>query len=421
MDVVRTNINAIGGTIDLENVEGRGMKVTLRLPLTLSIIAGLSVTAGGQTYGLSRSSIVEILSLKNRHVEIENIGGMPVAKVRGCRFAYAKLEDVLGLQADENAAETNRTLMIVRPAVGAVFALDVEAVVDNEELVVKPGAPLVMATGLYAGTTLPDNGRPMLLLDASGLAAAVGADEGLFGEVETGDRGNRIEAINEGASALMFEATDGVRRAIRLSAVDRMEDLDAQLFYEVGGRLCVSINETLYDVHGLASLPKAGLVKLLRISDGQKAIYLAVEDVIDIFSLPTAIEPSADPARIEGIVHFEGTPVELVNVFQFFEAAISTDPYRAARPLCFIDTDGDDGWETRILMPLLSASGYKVSFDESERDSAAVILSTTGRSSDDKTLKLRNSVHATDQQASIYRYDRLALISAIEAKLAGVN
>ena len=64
----------------------------------------------------------------------------------------------------------------MRPAIGATFALDVASVIDNEELVVKPGAPLVMSTGLFAGTSLPDNGRPMLLLDASGLAAAIGVD-----------------------------------------------------------------------------------------------------------------------------------------------------------------------------------------------------------------------------------------------------
>lgn len=417
MDVVRTNINAIGGTIDLENNEGVGMKVTLRLPLTLSIIAGLSVTAAGQTYGLSRSSIVEILSLKNRNVEIEDIGGMAVAKVRGNRFAYARLEDLLGVEAAATATEANRTLIIVRPAVGAIFALDVEAVVDHEELVVKPGAPLVMATGIYAGTTLPDNGRPMLLLDASGLAAAVGAQEGLFGDVAAEDVQQSGEAMDRGASALLFAATDGVRRAIRLSVVDRMEDVEADQIHFVGGRLCVSIGGSLYDVHGLDAPPANGLVKLLRISDGQSVIYLAVEDVIDIFTLPASIEPSVQPTLTEGVVHFEGTPVELVNVFRYFEAAVTPS---AKSALCFIETGEDDGWETRILQPLLRASGYDVSFDEADRGQASVILSSIGDTADARTVRLRSSVHAiADTQASIYRYDRLALISAIEAKLAG--
>lgn len=422
MDVVRTNIHAIGGTIDLENNEGRGMKVTLRLPLTLSIIAGLSVTAGGQTYGISRSSIVEILSLKNRNVEIENIGGMAVAKVRGNRFAYAKLEELLGVEANAEAADANRSLMIIRPAVGAIFALDVEAVVDNEELVVKPGAPLIMATGLYAGTTLPDNGRPMLLLDASGLAAAIGAQEGLFGDIAADEVQNIAENIDRGASALLFEATDGIRRAIRLSVVDRMEDVEAEQVHFVGGRLCVSIGGTLYDVHGLDAPPADGLIKLLRISDGQDAKYLAVEDVIDIFTLPAVIDPAAEPALTEGVVHFEGAPVELINVFQYFEVGGIQTRKAEQRPVCFIEATEEDGWESRILQPLLTASGYLVSFDEADRDSAAVILASAGddEAADSRTVRLRSTVHAlAEQKASIYRYDRLALISAIEAKLAG--
>ena len=95
MDVVRTNIHAIGGTIDLDNVEGRGLKVTLRLPLTLSIIAGISITAGGQCFGISRSSVVEILSVNSRNVVIEDVGGMRIAKVRNRRFAYATMESLL--------------------------------------------------------------------------------------------------------------------------------------------------------------------------------------------------------------------------------------------------------------------------------------------------------------------------------------
>lgn len=422
MDVVRTNIHAIGGTIDLENNEGRGMKVTLRLPLTLSIIAGLSVTAGGQTYGISRSSIVEILSLKNRNVEIENVGGMAVAKVRGNRFAYAKLEELLGVEANAEAADANRSLMIIRPAVGAIFALDVEAVVDNEELVVKPGAPLIMATGLYAGTTLPDNGRPMLLLDASGLAAAIGAQEGLFGDIAADEVQNIAENVDRGASALLFEATDGIRRAIRLSVVDRMEDVEAEQVHFVGGRLCVSIGGTLFDVHGLDTPPADGLIKLLRISDGQDAKYLAVEDVIDIFTLPAVIDAAAEPALTEGVVHFEGAPVELVNVFRYFEVGAVQTRKAEQRPVCFIEAGNEDGWESRILQPLLTASGYLVSFDEADRESAAVILASAGDedATDTRTVSLRSTVHAiANQKASIYRYDRLALISAIEAKLAG--
>ena len=425
MDVVRTNIHAIGGTIDLDTVPGRGLKVTLRLPLTLSIIAGLSVTAGGQSFGISRSSIVEILSVNNRNVAIEDIGGMPVAKVRGRRFAYAMLETVLGIDLPEDLAEVTRTLIIVRPAVGATFALNVAAVVDNEELVVKPGAPLVMAAGLYAGTTLPDNGRPMLLLDASGLAEAIGAQEELFAENDAAETILSAHQIHQGASALLFEGTDGVTRAIRLAVVDRMEEVEADQIHYVGGRCCLSVEGQLHDVHGLDRLRPMGPIKLLRISDGRQATYLSVNDVMDIFAIPIEIAPSVEPVEFEGIVHFNGTPTELINPYRFFQADMGAAVGGSAKPVCFLETGDDDSWETRILQPLLTASGYRVSYDEADRSTAAVILSSAGANvaePNDRTVILRDTVQAIGTQvASIYRYDRVALMSAIESKLAGAR
>lgn len=427
MDVVRNNMHAIGGTIDLENNEGYGLKITLRLPLTLSIIAGLSLRAGGQIYGISRSSVVEIISTSNRNVEIEEIGGMPIAKVRGDRLAYAKLETILGVPEVECSQSLARSLVIVRPAVGATFALDVEAVVDNEELVVKPGAPLVMATGLYAGTSLPDNGRPMLLLDASGLAAAIGVESDLFELTNMRHDAPDQQETRRADSGLLFEAMDGTTRAIRLAAVDRMEDMDRGLFHQLGGRLCVSVDDNLYDVKGLDTLPQTDSVKLLRLSDGSATVFLAVADVIDIFALDGEIAPSRLPELYEGIVHVDGKPVEILNSYSFFEANPNeVRSHDSQRPLCFIDAARNDGWEQNVLGPLLTSTGYEISFDEADRERAAVVLvrgaSTGDLPQDGRLVALRDTVQTgADQQGSIYRYDRMALLTAIESKVAGAR
>lgn len=427
MDVVRNNMHAIGGTIDLENNEGYGLKITLRLPLTLSIIAGLSLRAGGQIYGISRSSVVEIISTSNRNIEIEEIGGMPIAKVRGDRLAYAKLETILGVPEVECSQSLARSLVIVRPAVGATFALDVEAVVDNEELVVKPGAPLVMATGLYAGTSLPDNGRPMLLLDASGLAAAIGVESDLFELTNMRHDAPDQQETRRADSGLLFEAMDGTTRAIRLAAVDRMEDMDRGLFHQLGGRLCVSVDDNLYDVKGLDTLPQTDSVKLLRLSDGSATVFLAVADVIDIFALDGEIAPSRLPELYEGIVHVDGKPVEILNSYSFFEANPNeVRSHDSQRPLCFIDAARNDGWEQNVLGPLLTATGYEISFDEADRERAAVVLvrgaSTGDLPKDGRLVALRDTVQTgADEQGSIYRYDRMALLTAIESKVAGAR
>ncbi len=423
MDVVKSNLQAIGGTVDLENYDGQGLKMTLRLPLTLSIIAGLSVRAGDQIFGISRNSVVEILSSSNRNVKIEELGGKHVALIRGERYPYAKLETLLGIEEDDQSVYGSRTLIVVRPAIGTIFVLDVANVIDNEELVVKPGAPIVMSTGLFAGTTLPDNGRPMLLLDASGLGQALGIEQK---EDQSSNATNTDETrAAKRPSALLFIAKDGVKRAVRLSVIDRMEDVDATDIKFVGGRMRASIGERLVDVCDLDEVPEQGMVKLLRLTDGSEAKYLAVEDVIDIFTLDSEIAPSACPEIYEGVVTAFGETVELVNVFRYFETG-GASLESGARPLCYVQCDDDSVWEQRILAPLLVASGYRVSFEAADREQAAVVLSRSeserAKPSDDaRILTLRDTSHSSaDSRSSIYRYDRIGLISAIEAKLSGV-
>lgn len=429
MDVVRTNLQTIGGTIELENAPGHGLKMTLRLPLTLSIIAGLSIRVGDQIFGISRSSVVEILSITNKNVEIESLGGLQIARIRRERMPYATIESVLGIPEIAHCGDTSRTLIVIRPAIGTVFALDVASVIDNEELVVKPGAPLVMATGLYAGTSLPDNGRPMLLLDSSGLAAKIGmSDQYPFYGNQLGETNdNSASAINQ-VSALLFVATDGVKRAIRLSVIDRMEDVDAGRISFVGGKLRASVEGQLIDVFGITAAPESGNVQMLRLSDGETAKYLAVEEVLDIFSITEEIIPSAQPNLHEGIVQAFGEAVELVSSFQYFEAQGMVHNAHKIKPLCFVQCEGDDLWETRILQPLLSASGYEVSFNAADRDRAEIVLSRdtvpepTGLNTDARILRLRDSSFAPrDMGSSIYRYDRIGLISAIEDKLSGIR
>jgi two-component system chemotaxis sensor kinase CheA len=266
----------------------------------------------------------------------------------------------------------------------------------------------------------------MLLLDASGLCAAIGFDQDLF----------EIESVRDGAlartetqkteSGLLFTAMDGATRAIRLSAVDRMEDLEVSSIHELGGRLCASLDGKLYDIHGLVDLPECAQIKVLRISDGSNTILLAVDDVVDIFAIEGGIAPSLHPDRYEGIVHFNSKPVELINAFHFFENAELRADGQNNRPLCFVECADDEGWERRILAPLLSASGYAISFDPKDKSIAQVVLSRGEQDGnpvkDGRLLKLRDSVHQqADDAGSIYRYDRVALIAAIDAKIAGVR
>ena len=184
MDVVRSNVERIGGIVEVDSRLGEGTRMTLRVPLTLTIIPALTVSIAGQHFAIPRSAIEEIVRPNGESVMLEHLGGAGVATIRGRRVPEVSLAAILGL--DSKVDRQDRPLIVLRPAGGDVYALSVDRIHDHEELVVKPAAPAVMATGLYAGTTLADDGSPILLIDPAGLAEVGGV------KLEAQERSARI-------------------------------------------------------------------------------------------------------------------------------------------------------------------------------------------------------------------------------------
>ena len=172
MDVVRSNIERIGGIVEVDSKLGEGTRMTLRVPLTLTIIPALTVSIAGQHFAIPRSAIEEIVRANGESVTLEHLGGAGVATIRGRRVPEISLAAILNVES--KIEQQDRRLIVLRPAGGDVYALSVDRIHDHEELVVKPAAPAVMATGLYAGTTLADDGSPILLMDPAGIAEAGG-------------------------------------------------------------------------------------------------------------------------------------------------------------------------------------------------------------------------------------------------------
>jgi two-component system, chemotaxis family, sensor kinase CheA len=425
MDVVNTNIRRIGGSIDIQNNEGSGLKITLRLPLTLSIISGLFITAGETVYGISRNSVIELIASSNPNVAIEYVGTTPIACVRGIKMPYIKLETILDVTCVESS-DVIRTFIVMRPAVGPDYVLDVEKVLDTEELVVKPGAPLVMNNGLYSGISLPDTGKPMLLLDASGIAAKIDASfVKRNAQTKLSSDEGEIEKVTVGAAALLFIGIDQVKRAIRLSSIDRMEDVLVTDISCSNGQYCVSSAGALFDVVGMNEMPTTSHIKFLRLSDGEQIKYFPVADVLDIFSLPKEMKSTANPEIFEGLILFDNEPIELINSFQFFGNIDNSFAAGSDKPMLFVECSVDDHWERHFLAPMLIASGYDVSFDDADKKGAAVILTsdnspTNVSQNDSRLLQLRSSAMASvSNLGTVYRYDRVGIISAMAAKISG--
>lgn len=427
MDVVRANVERVGGIITLTNDPGRGLTITMRVPLTLTIIPGLILRAGGLLFAIPRSAVIEILHDNNSTIAISRLGGAAVATIRGERHSLVDLEDVIGLERLEQAGP--RTIMVVRSASGMPYALGVANVDNHEELVIRPAAPIVMATGVYAGMTLPDNGQPMLLLDAGGIAQAaqlpleqMRKENTTVLDVEPDTR--RDERYN----ALHFEELTGESRLIRLSMVERVEDLPIGNFGSSAGRAYVRIDGRLlpcvYPVSP-TDAQEQDQVTCLRVRDGAREICYPVKSISDIFDISSQLDMIAPHGHVAGLTLVDGRRIEVVDGFALF-AGVPEDDLILPQPQRCVIID-EDSWSREILMPLLMQAGYDVSIGvRPEKDDIVLSTSNTSAESDVEIWTPRTPViylrphkqPRTPDDTSIYRYDRAAVLQAI-ASISG--
>jgi two-component system, chemotaxis family, sensor kinase CheA len=301
MDVVRANIERLGGTISLENQPGRGLAITLRAPLTLSIMNALLVETANQFFALPRAAIHEIVSVKSASVRVEPFGAGHIAVVRGRMLSVVSLAQMLGLRDDRLSH-----LVIIDPPGGNRFALSVASVRDHEELVVRPTAPHVAALGTYAGQSLPDNGVPILVIDTVGIAMRAGINEERHHHAPAD-----VALIDANLnSLLLFSGFDGQTRAIRAAAIVHIDDVDATEFVMHGESAFVVIDGKLLPVIVDGDLPAIGRVALLRLDQSGSHVGYPVAVVHDLAPLQ-AIAP-VDDGLVEGFVMVDGRPVALL-------------------------------------------------------------------------------------------------------------
>lgn len=422
MDVVRSNIERIGGIVEVDSRPGQGSRMTLRVPLTLTIIPALTVSIGSQHFAIPRSAIEEIVRSNGESVKLDRVGGAGVATIRGRRVPEIALADVLGLPSALRDEE--RTLIVLRPAAGDVFALAVDKVHDHEELVVKPAAPAVMATGLYAGTTLADDGSPILLFDPAGLARTGGV------KLESQERASRpAEATGkpgerDGVPVLLFRTFTGARRAVRLAMVDRIEDVSPEAVRWGAGQLRVQLGDAILPLAGCDGPPSGkDKIRLFRLSDGEAEVALAFREVIDMAEIAGEVVPAEAPGEVEGVTLIGGEPAELVDVHWLFARFAGAAVRPQGHSVCRLPSD--DPWMQNMLRPIVEAAGYRVigTDDEEAADLVIAAKGTDAPSPHDtsRVIWLRSEPDARQNDKSIYRYDRAGLLMALTAAGGGTS
>ena len=415
MDVVRANIEKVGGSIDIASTPGHGTTVTLQLPLTLSIIATLTVQSHGQRYAIARSHVEEIVFGGSAQVEFARAGDRQLVTFRGRRVPCLSLGEILGTEDAGDTRWHDRTLVLVRMPDNAVFALAVERVLDHEDVVVKPIAPAIMQTGLYTGTTLLDDGRPMMLLDLPGIAAArqIGGEQDGSAVVD-----EEAPAATEqpGTPVMIFTGLDGRRRAVRLELVRRIDTIAPEAIDIEGARAQAVINGRILTLvgHDRGPLPPERC-RLLRLSDGSSELAYIVRDVVDATEMRGQITPATGDPTIEGVVLIEEQPVPVIDGHRLFAEHAHIAPL-AHSLTCRVPAGHE--WSRTILEPLVIAAGYRIVCDsDGEEADVAIELADAPAETDGPArsiIRLRPTPEQSDPNTdTIYRYDRDGLLAAL--------
>ncbi|MGB3712227.1 MAG: chemotaxis protein CheA [Erythrobacter sp.] len=415
LDVVRENLERIGGGINVSSVPGAGTMFTLQIPLTLSIIAGLTVGAGGQRFAIPQSYIEEIIHASSAALDFTHVGERSLVTFRGRRVPCLMAEDVLGLP-DSEMPERERTVIMLRLASGDLFALGVDRIHAHGDLVVKPLAPVVNRSGLHAGSTLMDDGHPLLLLDIANIASRHELASPAKVQVAAPNAGEN-DAGSDAIQAMLFTDHSGRRCAIRLELVKRIETAFANAIDRSGQRPHAVIDGVLVPVVGLPEGPlPSEKLRMLRLYDGTCELLFAVREIDDAIECNQPLKEAPGEDMIEAVTLVGDRAVALIDAHTLF-ARFGEPVATQSRPRCLLP---DTEWARGFLAPLVRAAGWDVA-DRSDGDEAIAIRfeeevrDPNGPATDERVpvIQLRNTPTEIDGVETIYRYDREALLNAL--------
>jgi len=324
MDVVKTAIDRIGGTVDLTSVENEGTTVRIKIPLTLAIISALVVESGGESFAIPQLGVVELVRLAAEDRDkIERIHDKEVFRLRDRLLPMVHLDEILELEDPHK--DDDRDINIVVVQVGEEqFGLIVSEVFDFEEIVVKPVGSLLKDINIYQGTTILGDGRVIMILDVAGIAAQLGGLSANSSENEKSDK-NDTESIGETTSLLLFDSGSGTTMSVPLSLVARLEEFPRETIERTGDKLVVQYRGDL-----LPLLPINGSVQgdnlpelqpVIVFSEGRSSMGLMVEEIQDILEEQLLIRMHSERPGVLGTAIINGKATDVIDTQHFIMTA----------------------------------------------------------------------------------------------------
>jgi two-component system chemotaxis sensor kinase CheA len=354
MDVVRSNIEAIGGSVTLSSVEGKGSRFSLRIPLTLAIAPALIIEVAGQRFALPQTSVVEAVSLgKNYKDLIQDVQNALVLKLREEVIPAVELREVVGLGADTANEENDKLAVVMRVGTDS-FCIIVDGVADIQEIVVKPLSASLAHLKVFSGHTILGDGSVVLILDPAGIASSLGIEK----STEKKRDQVRDQSGAERRRLVMFRAGSGAPKVLPLSLVSRIEMVETSRIESSDGRLMVLLQGRLMPIVPISSEIDMSQPSypVLVVATENRAIGLMADEIVDILEEKLEIQLASANSELVGSAEIRGEAVELIDVSHFIRMA--EPPGKASPAPQRVLFAADDQLVRDMLCPAVSAAGY---------------------------------------------------------------
>ena len=319
MDVVKTNIEQIAGSVEISSVPGEGTTLRIKIPLTLAIVPALVVQSGGDQYAIPQVSLLELVRLESSRAaaEIEFIHDAPVYRLRGNLLPLVYLDEQLELRARQKQLEDQTVNIVVLRAEDRPFGLVVDTITDTQEIVVKPLGQHLKGLPVYAGSTIMGDGSVALILDVIGLAQrgnvlAERHDTSLHADTASVS----TDVISDQDAMLVVDPGDGSNVAVRLSSVARLEEFQPTEIEQTGNMEVVQYRGKIMPLIRLAantvmSDDSSDRIPVVVFTCGSRSVGIVVGRIIDI--VQQTLDESNDTSVVDRHV-INGRVTELVDL-----------------------------------------------------------------------------------------------------------